>query len=227
MATRTKPRFENLEEILQAFDNIPAWRIRSDPSPGTATEKDWERLHEKKDRLYELVDGTLVEKTMGAGEAYLAAELIFLIRTFLQTHRLGAVFAPDAASKLMPGLIRLPHVSFVRWDRFPVPGKVPRVAALDLAPDLAVEILSPGNTRSEMERKRREYFLAGVIRVWIVDPETRTVEVYSDPETCTRFQEADTLIDEAVLPDFALPLVQLFADMAEPAQKPKARRRKK
>jgi len=226
MATKAKPRFDNLEEIIEALDNIPARRIRSNPPPGKATEKDWERLHEKGDRLFELVDGTLVEKTMGAGEAFLAAELIFQLRTFLQTHKLGALFAPDGAMKLLAGLIRMPDVAFVRWGRFPTPGKVPRVAVLDLAPDLAVEILSESNTRGEMERKRKEYFLAGVIRVWIVDPAARTVEVYSDPEAHATFQVTDTLTDEAVLPGFELPLAALFAEL-ETAAKPKAKRRKK
>ncbi len=226
MATRTKPRFENLEEILQAFDNIPARRIRSDPPPGTATETDWERLHEKSARLYELVDGTLVEKTMGYAEGFLAALLIRLLGNFAEEHNLGAVAGADAAARLMPGLIRIPDVSFIRWERFPQPGVVPDVAAVDLAPDLAIEVVSESNTSAEMKRKRKEYFLAGVRRVWLVHPRARTVEVYSDPETCTRFQDTDTLTDKAVLPGFTLSLATLFARLpAASATRP--RRRKK
>jgi Uma2 family endonuclease len=76
---------------------------------------------------------------------------------------------------------------------------------------LAVEVLSEGNTRGEMERKRKEHFLAGVELVWMVDPFRRTVEVYTAPDCVTKLAEDDTLDGGAVLPDFELELRQLFA----------------
>lgn len=227
MATKAKSRFDNLEEILEAFDHIPARRIRSNPPPGTATETDWERLHEKNDRLYELVGGTLVEKVMGYAEGFLAALLIRLLGNFVEERDLGAVAGADAAARLMPGLIRVPDVSFIRWERFPEPGVVPDVAAIDVAPDLAIEVLSKSNTPREMQRKRKDYFLAGVRRVWVVDPKGRTVRVYTDPETATTFPETAVLTDEDLLPGFALPLETLFARLPKspPAAKPKRRKK--
>jgi Uma2 family endonuclease len=76
--------------------------------------------------------------------------------------------------QLAPGLVRIPDVSFISWDRFP-DRKLPRDPVPHLAPDLAVEVLSQSNTPKEMDRKRRDYFNAGCKLVWITDPETRTV----------------------------------------------------
>src|SRR5206468_1626606 len=81
---------------------------------------------------------------------------------------------------------------------------------LDRAPDLAVEVLSKGNTRAEMDRKLREYFAAGVRLVWLIDPKTRTARVHTSPEEMTRLGEGDTLDGGDVLPGFALPLRDLL-----------------
>ena len=70
---------------------------------------------------------------------------------------------------------------FFSWDHFP--NKIlPAGAILDLTPDLAIEVLSPRNTKREMARKRREYFLGGTRLVWEVDPNKRTVRVYTAPD---------------------------------------------
>ena len=74
--------------------------------------------------------------------------------------------------KLAEKLVRIPDVSFTNWDR--VPGRVvPDAPVPDLAPDLAVEVLSEGNTREEMERKLKEYFHSDVQLVWYIDPRKR------------------------------------------------------
>ena len=83
----------------------------------------------------------------------------------------------------------------------------------DLAPDLAVEVLSAGNTPGEMARKRQEYFAAGVHFVWQVDPDTRTVEVFTAPDQSTVLHEAQTLAGGTVLPGFTLPLQELFGEL--------------
>lgn len=228
MATKTRSRFESLDDILAALDRIPARRIRTHPAPGTATEADWLKLHDASDRLYELIEGTLVEKPMGAGESYLATEIIFWLRTYLQQNNLGAVLGADGGMRLMPDLIRIPDVSFIRWERFPEPGKVPVVPVLDLAPDLAVEIISPSNRRGELQRKLRDYFNAQVHSVWFVDPATRTVRVYPDGNTFQLFSGTDVVAD-ALLPGFELPLATLFANLASPerASAPGKKRKKR
>jgi Uma2 family endonuclease len=82
-----------------------------------------------------------------------------------------------------------------------------------LVPDLAVELLSASNTPGEMERKRREYFDAGVRLVWCVDIKTRTVAVYTSPGNPQVFSEQQVLDGADVLPGFTLPLGPLFAEL--------------
>jgi Uma2 family endonuclease len=156
---------------------VPAFRVRLHPHPGTATEQDVLDYQAKDDRLYELVDGTLVEKAVEFRESILAAALIQWLRAFVRPRKLGVVAAPDATLKLRPQLVRLPDVCFVSVKQLPG-DKVPEQPIPDLYPDLAVEVLSKSNTQAEMARKRQEYFSAGTRLVWIVDPVRRTVSVY-------------------------------------------------
>jgi Uma2 family endonuclease len=83
----------------------------------------------------------------------------------------------------------------------------------ELVPDLAVEILSEGNTPAEMRRKRREYFKAEVRLVWQIDPRTRTAAVYTDPERHETLSETRALDGGDVLPGFTLTLRDLFAEL--------------
>jgi Uma2 family endonuclease len=90
---------------------------------------------------------------------------------------------------------------------------VPEAPIPDLAPDLAVEVLSESNTAAEMARKREEYFAAGVRLVWLVDPRSRTVTVHDAEGRSTTLDETATLDGGAVLPGFAMPLRDLFAEL--------------
>jgi Uma2 family endonuclease len=90
---------------------------------------------------------------------------------------------------------------------------VPTEPIPDVAPDLAVEVLSAGNTAREMARKRQDYFAAGVQVVWEVNPGTRTVEVFTTPDHSTVLHEAQTLEGGMVLPGFTLPLQELFGEL--------------
>jgi len=201
-------------DLVARFGPIPLWRIRQDPAPGMATEQDVLDIYEREKRLYELVEGVLVEKTVGVQQSFLAVLLAGLLRDFVVQHKLGFVLGADGMARLAAGLVRIPDVSFVSWDQFPA-GKVPRLAMLNVAPALAVEVLSPSNTREEMDRKLRDFFAAGVRLVWYVDDAHRTVQVYTAVDQSTTLREPDTLTGDPVLPGFALPLRDLFADLEQ------------
>lgn len=201
-----------VSDLQERFGPIPVRRIRQEPAPGSATEQDVIdiRTHEK--RLYELVDGVLVEKSMGLQEAFLAAWILRIIGDFAQTADLGIVLGADGMARLVPGLVRIPDVSFIGWDRFP--GKlIPAQSMLSFAPHLAVEVISPGNTRQEMQRKLVEYFDSGSTLVWYVDPRSRTIRVFTSPENMTTLNEADTLDGGSLLPGFLLPVARTFAQL--------------
>ena len=112
------------------------------------------------------------------------------------------------------GLIRIPDVSFASWDRFPN-RKFPKTPVPALAPDLVVEVLSESNTQAEMDRKRSEYFDAGVRVIWEVDPARRTVGVYTADGVVTMLDATQTLEGGDLLPGFSLVLAELFAELDE------------
>ena len=209
-------------DLIESLGDIPLSRVRLDPPPGTATEADLLRLAATEDRLYELVDGTLVEKAMGWKEALLAMWLGHQLQTYLDMHDLGAVAGADGTLRLRERLVRVPDLAFVLWENVPPNDELPQIP--DLAPDLAVEVISPSNTAREMAHKRREYFRAGTRLVWQVYPDRREVEVYSSPGRFRTLGLTDALDGGDLLPGFRLPLADLFADRG--AGKRGAKRRK-
>ncbi|MBM3222851.1 MAG: Uma2 family endonuclease [Candidatus Tectomicrobia bacterium] len=200
-----------LADLLECFGPLPLTRIRYDPSPGTATEEDVIAIEAQEDRLFELVNGVLVEKVMGFYESFLALRLGQLLGAFVDQHVLGIVAGEAGMLRLAPGLVRIPDVSFIARERLPG-GRVPRQPIPDLAPDLAVEVLSEGNTAREMERKLQEYFAAGVRLVWYVAPVSQEIHVYTSPDQHTVLTITDTLQGGDVLPGFRLPVQQLFTE---------------
>jgi len=219
------PKNWSMGDVLKHFGGIAPERIRIDPAPGRATERDVIRLNDHEDRLYELVDGVLVEKVMGLPESIVAGEVLGELRAFVKAHDLGVVAGADGTLRLLPGLVRIPDVAFISRERLGGK-KVPRRAAPDLAPDLAVEVLSEGNTKEEMERKLKDYFFAGVRLVWYIDVYKRVAEVYTSPDQVMKLTEAEVLDGGDVLPGFRLPVGELFAEL-EPYERRKRNGRKK
>lgn len=201
-----------LADLLRKLGGVSPERVRANPPPGTATLEDVVEIHLREDRLYELVAGTLVEKAMGFPESALACALIRILGTFIVERNLGLVSGADGMLRLFPGLVRIPDLAFVSWQRVPN-GRMPEEPVPALVPDLAVEVLSPSNTREEMALKRGEYFDAGVRLVWEINPRTRTVAVYTGAEQFNTLAEFQTLDGGDVLPGFALPLRELFAEL--------------
>jgi Uma2 family endonuclease len=216
-------RFETFADVLGPLGDIDPSRIRLRPLPGQATEKDVLTYRQRTDRLYELVDGTLVEKTMGFTESALACDLIVLLGTFLSRNDLGFLVGADGAIRLLPGLVRIPDVSFISWQRLGKQRQIPSDPLPEVVPDLAVEVLSTGNTAREMQRKLKEYFLAGVRLVWLIDPRQRQVRTYTAPDREQTLGENDTLQGGEVLPGLAIPLTQLFARLPPRKRSPRKR----
>jgi Uma2 family endonuclease len=204
------PEVENLAELLDQLGGIAPDRIPLRPPPGTAKERHVIEINERTNRLYELVDGVLVEKAMGALSSLLAAVLAHLLWEFVEKDDLGVVLGADGMTRLRARLVRIPDVSFISWDRIPS-GQFPKKPIPDIVPDLAVEVLSESNTAKEIARKLREYFAAGVRLAWLIDPETRTVDVYTSPRQVRRLRNGQTLDGGIVLPGFKLPLRSFFA----------------
>ncbi len=208
--TTAPAKLRTLADLLRRLGDIPPERVRLHPTPGTATVQDVLEVYAREKRRCELVDGVLVEKDMGFYESRLGLLIGHYLESFLERQDLGITAGEAGMSRLPSGLVRIPDVSFISWDRLPN-RELPAEPIPDLVPDLAVEVLSESNTEAEIKRKLREYFKAGVRLVWIVDPETHTVRVYTSPRRSTLVDENGTLDGGSVLPGFRLPLRKLFA----------------
>jgi Uma2 family endonuclease len=199
-------RFDNGAQWLAALGDIPLDRVIFDPPPGTATEADLLRLVEGKKRLCELIDGTLVEKAMGYWEGVIAAIVIRILGDYVRSRGLGQVSGADSTMRMRAGNVRLPDVGFTSKERLPT-----TLAAIPtLSPDLAVEVLSPGNTAAEIKQKLAEYFESGTRLAWVIDPVSRTIAVYVQPGTSRVYEESESLTADPVLPGLTLSVAEVF-----------------
>jgi Uma2 family endonuclease len=104
--------------------------------------------------------------------------------------------------------VRAPDLAFIRRERIPVAG-IPR-GFWPGAPDLAVEVISPGDTYTEVEEKVNEWLSAGTRMVLVLNPRTRMVTIYTSPAEVVRLAESDTLDGGEVLPGFSCRVTELF-----------------
>jgi len=197
-------------DVWSRLGGIPPERIRMVPPPGTATEKDVLEAESRTGRICELIDGVPVEKTTDYYDSLIAVQIIQALAAFVDANELGIVLGAEGTLQILPKQVRIPDVCFIAWQRFP-DRRLPAEPIPALAPDLAVEVLSQGNTEPEMQRKLRDYFSAGVRLVWYVDPRTRSARAYADETSFVEIGESESLSGGDVLPGFALPLRALFA----------------
>lgn len=209
----------NLAELIEQLGDIPLDRIVADPPPGTATEADLLKLTESREGLFELVDGTIVEKPMGFKEGRIEAWILHLLHKYLEGNNIGELSSGSGTLRLRKGLVRAPDVTFCLWENAPTDEEEDENAITDTVPDLAVEVVSRTNTPKELARKRKEYFKAGTTLVWQVYPKTRTVEVYTSPTRFRTLTLADTLDGGKLMPGLQIPLKRLFGRRTKPSRR--------
>lgn len=169
-----------------------------------ATEEDLLRAPEDGWK-HELVDGRLRVSPAGTRHGAVCIRLASALHTFVNERQLGHVFDSSTGFRLPGGNIRLPDVSFVAAGRFP--GEQLPDGFSDVPPDLAVEVLSPGDRSRDVLDKVGEYLQAGVRLVWVIDPRQRTAVAYKSL-TDVRTLGPDGVLDgEDVLPGFHCRLV--------------------
>ncbi len=181
----------------------------SDAVQSRLTAEDLLAMPHEKD--FELVDGELVERKMGNESSFIAGNLFFLLASFVRPRRLGIVLPAEAGYQCFPDSadrVRKPDVSFVCSGR--LPNNRPARGYDTIAPDLAVEVLSPRDLASEVDQKVEDYLQAGVRLVWVVNPDTRGVRVHRADGSITGLHEQDDLSGEEVIPGFLCPVAALF-----------------
>ena len=200
-------------DVLAKLGDIPAERLFEDDFDAPATVERWIAVGGPSNMI-ELVDGYLVRKALGVEASVVASAIIALLQPFIRQQRLGFITAPDGMHRMRRGNRRGPDVG-VTLRASLGPKRPMRGPAAPIAPDLAVEVLSPGNTRREMTNKRTEYFDSGTRLVWIVDVENRSVAVYTGVEEFEVLGADDTIDGGEVLPGFTARVAEFFEDLDE------------
>lgn len=176
-------------------------------APTTADELLRLRLPNKR---VELVRGVLVvREPAGSTHGLVAMSLGVELGVYVKRTGVGGVFAAETGFKLTtnPDTVRAPDVAFVTRERLPSPGAT---GYAPLAPDLAVEVLSPDDRPGEVLGKVADWLSAGTRLVWVVDPARRLARVYRQDGSEALVTSDGALDGEDVLPGFSCPLASIF-----------------
>lgn len=163
-------------------------------------------------RRLELVKGRVYEMPPpGARHGSVAMRIGSLLNTYVLGNLLGRAFAAETGFILRrdPDTVRAPDASFVAEDRLP-DGELP-IGYLELAPDLAVEVVSPSDTAREIQEKVSDWLRAGTRLVWVIYPATRSATVYRSLDDTEELSEGSNLEGDDVIPGFACNLSELFS----------------
>jgi len=184
-----------------AFDTLTQPKLTID---------DYHRLTEQPDhreRIFELIAGELVEKMPSAQPSALALIIAFYLMQLIRPQGLGYVTGSDGGYLMPDGSILIPDVGFISKARLPV---LPERGEAPIAPDLAVEVMSPTDRKRDLRSKAVRYLANGVRLVWLVFPAERVIEVYPIDGDVIALTDADTLTGGDVLPDFSVPVSAVF-----------------
>ncbi len=158
---------------------------------------------------YELISGIPKEKTKGAHTSEIAGALIAALVTFARKPRIGHIYGSKTGFRCFPNnTVRKPDIAFVAAGRLKE-DESPK-GDIDIAPDLAVEVVSPIETYEDVTSRIVDFETAKVKLIWIVTPQTKTVLIRRLDGTCAELDETGTLSGEDVLPGFTCPVAELF-----------------
>lgn len=161
---------------------------------------------------FELVDGQLLEKPMGAESDWVGNRLNSRLTNFIESRNLGLTFGSEAGYQCFqdaPSKVRKPDGSFVAKGR--LPADRPPKGHIRIAPDLAIEVVSPNDLYYEVDQKVDDYRDAGFRLIWVVNPDNRTVKVYAEgQERWQELTDTDELDGGDVLPGFRCKVGDLF-----------------
>jgi Uma2 family endonuclease len=164
---------------------------------------------------YELIDGRLVEKPMGAQASRVTVKLMLRLGAHLETQQLGLLFDSECGyQKIFPSdpkRVRKPDASFIARGRLPE-DRLPR-GHVSIPPDLAVEVVSPNDMAEDIENRIEDYLSAGTKLMWVLYPATASVWVIRKDGSGARLKGTQDLTGEDVIPGFACQVQALFAPL--------------
>ena len=159
----------------------------------------------------ELIRGVFCP-TMSAGMKHgeIVVNLVMLLGAEIKPNRLGRLMASDSGVKVEtdPDTVREPDIAYFSRDRLALDADVPGYA--EVPPDLVVEVVSPSDSVRGTNDKARMWINTGVQLVWVIWPETKMIEVHRPAQPVTTLRETDTLTGENILPQFTVPVADIF-----------------
>ncbi len=160
-----------------------------------------------------LIRGEVIKMSpTGGTHGILCARIASVLLIYAEQNNLGTVFGAETGFQVErdPDTVIGADIAFVSKERMSLVEDLNKF--LPFAPDISVEVLSPGNRRAEIERKIKYYFAAGTRLMWVIDPKHRTVAVYKSPDQQKLFGDTDALDGEDVLPGFRYEISELFGE---------------
>jgi Uma2 family endonuclease len=160
---------------------------------------------------YELVKGELRKMSPAGGEhGVIVVNVTLLLGQHVKINNLGVCCGAETGFKIAsdPDTVRAPDLAFVSHERIPEGGAPKKF--WPGAPDLAIEVLSPGDTYTEVEEKVEQWLGAGARAVWVINPKRRGVAVYRPTTDVTRLSEGDELDGGDVVPGFRCEVAEIF-----------------
>ena len=160
---------------------------------------------------FELIDGQLVERNMGAKSSRVGFNATRLLDNHAAPNNLGLVFPAGCGYQSFaddPDRVRYPDGSFIQHGRLPE-DKAPK-GHVRIAPDIMIEVVSPNDTAWETDQRVDDFLRAGTRLVWVIYPDTRIVQVYRQGGSSMRLTANDQLSGEEVLPGFRCSVSELF-----------------
>lgn len=158
----------------------------------------------------ELVRGQLiVREPAGYRHGVVAHQISRLIANYVHDNGLGIVVAAETGFKLFsnPDTVRAADSAYINRERAPDPAPAGYLA---LAPDLVVEVVSPGDRPGDIQAKVSDWLTAGSHLVWVVDPGRKRAIVYREDGAVDVLANQDVLNGEDILPGFACPIESLW-----------------
>ncbi len=209
MNTIERTLHENPGAVLTAVSNVLPEileQINSRTNGETECQAETPKIVDAEKQI-EIVDGEVEIKNMpGLRSSGVAARIIVKIGIYLEENNIGELYGADATFMIGENE-RMPDVSFVSNEKLKDGEPINKA---EFAPDLAIEVISPTDIYSKILMKIREYLNAGVGQVWLVEPEFQTVAVYKSPMKSETLTAEDTLVCEEILPNFSLPVKEIF-----------------
>jgi len=163
----------------------------------------------EEDKRYELDEGELIEMTRPAYKHNrIVQTLLVELELYFRQNSVGEALQSENLYALSPATRRSPDVGIILGARR---AELQNAKVIPIIPEIAAEVLSPTEKPGAIHRKLGQYFKAGVKEVWLIDPETRTAEIWTGPTLPESALQDDDALTSPLLPGFHLPLKDLFA----------------